>query len=94
MMGETKAAALLAKVQGNPSLLTASEVFKMATLNGAEAFGINAGEIAVGKCADAVLIDLSKPRMQPCHNIISNMVYAADSSVVHTLICNGKIINH
>ncbi len=90
MLGEMKTAALLAKVNGDPTLLPAEEVFKWASLNGAQAFGINAGEIAVGKLADAVLVDLNVTRMTPCHNMISNMVYSADSSVIRYTLCEGR----
>ena len=58
---EMKFAALLAKVNGDPALLPAAEIFRWATVNGAEAFGIDAGEIARGKLADAVLVDLGQP---------------------------------
>ena len=92
MREEMKTAALLAKVQGDPSLLPAQEVMKWATVNGAEAFGIHAGVIARGKLADALLIDLSVSKMQPCHNLISNWVYAADTSCIRTVICDGKIL--
>ena len=89
---EMKFAALLAKVAGDPSLLPAAEVFRWATRNGAEAFGIDAGEIARGKLADAVLVDLGRSSMQPCHNLLSNFVYSADSSVIRHVICNGQIV--
>ena len=92
MREEMKFAALLAKVNGDPSLLPASEVFRWATRNGAEAFGIDAGEVAVGKLADAILVDLGRSSMQPCHNLISNYVYSADSSVVRCVLCDGQII--
>lgn len=90
---EMKSAALLAKLGGDPALLPAAEVFRWATKNGAEFFGIDAGEIAVGKQADALLIDLGSPRMQPCHDLISNWVYAADSSVIRHVLCAGRLIH-
>ena len=77
---------------GNPELLPAEEVFRWATRNGAEAFGIDGGEIAEGRVADALLIDLSDVRMRPCHNLISNFVYSADSRCIAATICDGKII--
>lgn len=89
---EMKFAALLAKVKGDPSLLPAAEVFRWATRNGAEAFGIDAGEIAKGKLADAVLVDLGRSSMQPCHNLISNYVYSADTSVIRCVLCDGQVI--
>lgn len=88
-----KFAALLAKVSsGNPALLSAEEIFRWATVNGAEAFGIDAGVIEEGKLADAVLLDMNNVKMQPCYNLISNWVYSADSGSVAKVICDGKII--
>lgn len=93
MRESMKLAALLAKVSGDPTLLPAEEIFRWATKNGAEAFGLDAGEIKVGRLADAILVDLNAPRMTPCHNLISNVVYAADSSCIAGVICDGKIIS-
>ena len=101
---EMKFAALLAKCVasegegrlvngGNPELLPATEVFRWASVNGAEAFGIDGGVIAEGKVADALLVDLDNVRMRPCHNLISNFVYSADSGCIAATICDGKIIN-
>lgn len=92
MREEMKMAALLAKLDGDASLLPARQVLEWATRNGAEAFGIDAGVIAPGKLADAILIDTSGPKMQPCHDLVSNWVYSADSSCIKHVICNGKTI--
>ena len=87
-----KFAALLAKAGGDPELLPAEEVFRWATRSGAEAFGIDAGVIAEGKLADCLLIDLSDIRMQPCHHLVSNFVYSADSRCIKHVLCNGRIV--
>ncbi len=87
-----KFAALLAKAGGDPELLPAEEVFRWATRSGAEAFGIDAGAIAEGKLADCLLIDLSDIRMQPCHHLVSNFVYSADSRCISHVLCDGRII--
>lgn len=92
MREEMKFAALLAKVNGDPSILPAEQVLKWATQNGAEAFGIDAGVIADGKLADAILVDLNNRALQPNHHIISNWVYAADSSCISKVLCDGKIV--
>lgn len=89
---EMKIAALLAKCQHTPDILPAPEVLKWATQNGAEAFGIYAGSIEEGKLADALLVNLDNERLLPCHNLISNWVYAADSRCIDTVICDGNII--
>ena len=87
-----KFAALLAKAGGDPEMLPAEEVFRWATRSGAEAFGIDAGVIAEGKLADCLLIDLSDIRMQPCHHLVSNFVYSADSRCIRNVLCDGKVI--
>ncbi|MFH1511480.1 MAG: amidohydrolase [Candidatus Woesearchaeota archaeon] len=93
MLEEMKIAALLQKHATNePTAMAARETFEMATINGAKAFGIDAGEIAVGKLADLLLIDLKRPELVPHHDLISNLVYSANGYCVDTTICNGKII--
>ena len=93
MFDEMKVGALGAKQEfGGPTACHAEELFQAATRTGAEAFGIDAGVIAPGRLADIMLIDLDSPMMVAAHNLISNVVYAADSSCVATLICNGKVL--
>ena len=87
-----KFAALLAKAGGDPELLPAEEIFRWATRSGAEAFGLAAGAIAEGFLADCLLIDLSDIRMQPCYNLVSNFVYAADSRCIKHVLCDGRIV--
>ena len=97
MMSEMKLCALSGKIQSNnPTAANANDVFKIATQNGADAFGLNGGKIEEGKLADCILVDLNNHFLTPDYNLISNMVYAADSSCIDTVICNGKILmqNH
>lgn len=74
------------------TIMPANDVLKIATLNGAKALNINAGEIKEGKLADIVLIDLKKPEMTPLHNLVSNIVYSANGSCVDTVICDGRVL--
>jgi 5-methylthioadenosine/S-adenosylhomocysteine deaminase len=93
MFDEMKFGALGAKNEYNsPTACSVNEIFKCATCNAAAAFNINAGVIAEGKKADLLLIDLDTPMMVADHNLLSNIVYAADSSCVDTVICNGKVL--
>jgi 5-methylthioadenosine/S-adenosylhomocysteine deaminase len=93
MFDSMKFASLLQKVQNmDPTIAPATEIFKMATLKGAETLGINAGAIEVGKLADIQLINLKMPELTPNNNLISNLVYSAKGSCVDTLICDGKIL--
>lgn len=93
MLTEMKLASLSAKIRsGSPTEARDHEVFAMATVAGAQAFGIDAGEIAEGRLADALLIDLDQPSLVADHNLESNLVYAADSSVIDTVICDGRVL--
>ena len=96
MMEEMKFAALAAKLKsGDPTAGKDEDVFRCATVNGASYAGVNAG-IAEGCDADILLVELDHCRMVGDYNLIANLVYSADSSVVHSLICNGRVImeNH
>ena len=93
MLEEMKFAAMLAKmVTGSPEAGRDTVIYDLATRCGAEAFGIDAGVIAEGKLADAVLVDLDNPLMVGDYNLIANMVYSADSSVIDTVICAGRVL--
>jgi 5-methylthioadenosine/S-adenosylhomocysteine deaminase len=93
MIEEMKIAALLAKVQhDDPTLLPARSVFEMATVNGAGALGLECGEIAEGRLADCMLVDLSNHRLAPGYQLVDDMVYSADSSCIDTVVCDGKIL--
>ncbi|MCF8104099.1 MAG: amidohydrolase [Desulfohalobiaceae bacterium] len=93
MLEEMKFASLAAKDRsGDPTLMPAAEIFAAATLSGAEIFGLEAGRIREGYLADCILVDLGHHRLTPNHNLISNLVYAANGDCVQTTICDGKIL--
>ena len=92
MHEDMKLVALLAKVQGGAEKLPAAEALKMATVNVAKINGIDAGIIAEGKLADGILVRLDNERMVPCHDLISNWVYSADSRSIDSVLCNGKFV--
>lgn len=93
MLEEMKFAALLQKFYyNNPTLMSAEESFEAATVNGARAFGIKSGLIEEGYEADVVLVDLTKPFMQPEHSLVANLVYAASSGCVDTVIVRGEVV--
>ncbi len=93
MLEEMKFAALLAKsADADPESGHMHDVFDAATVNGARAYGIDAGVIEVGKLADCVLVDLDNSLMVGDYHLTSNLVYSADSSCIDTVICDGKIL--
>ena len=77
----------------NPVSIPAFEVLKMATVNGAKAIGLEDSDVLdVNKNADLIMIDLSRPSMQPINNIISNLVYSGSKDCVKLTMVNGKIL--
>lgn len=78
----------------DPAVLTPNEVLAMATRHGAEALGIDSGEIAVGRLADLALIDLRRLHLQPAtaETVTTNLVHAARGSDVHTVIVAGEVV--
>jgi len=90
-----KIAALLHKgVSGNPTLLPAERVLRMATIDGAKAllWEREIGSIEVGKDADLVIIDFRKPHLSPVFNEISHVVYSAKASDVDTVLVKGRVL--
>jgi len=93
MFGEMKTAALLHKVNStDPTALPAHQVLKMATVNGAKALKIPAGQLKPGMLADIIIVDMQKPHLLPNHDLESHLVYAARGSDVRTTIVNGKVL--
>ncbi len=95
MFEEMKIAALLQKMMTNrQTVLNAHQAFDMATIGGAKALGLNAGRVEEGKLADVILVNLKDIQLCPGHNLISDVVYAANGTCVDTTIVNGKILMH
>lgn len=93
LIEELKFAALLSKHEtADPTSLPAKEALAMATSWAARAFGIDAGEIAVGRLADMILVDLSNPFLFPGHDLAADLVYSAAGRAVRTTICDGKVL--
>ena len=96
LLGEMRTAALLAKgVAGSAAAVPAAEVLRMATLNGARAFGLDAeiGSLQRGKAADVVAVDLSDSHTQPLYNPVSQLVYAAGRHQVrHVWVAGRQLI--
>lgn len=79
----------------DPEVVSANEVLKMATLNGANAFNDKeVGIIEEGKKADLIILDIDKPNYYPLENerMISALIYSTNSSDVETVIVDGKIV--
>ena len=90
ILQEMKVCALNAKTQAKDSKAgSAEDILKAATVNGAKAFGIDAGEIKEGKLADFILFDLNHYLFLPNYNLFSNIVYSAQNDCVTDVFCDG-----
>ncbi|MDB5081381.1 MAG: N-ethylammeline chlorohydrolase [Chloroflexi bacterium] len=100
MFQEMRIAAMVQKVLHGPTCLPAREVFKMATMGGAQVMRLEKeiGSIEVGKRADLVLMDLNQLHAFPSTGVdpISRLVYSASKRDVETVIINGRVVmeNH
>ena len=48
--------------------------------------------IAPGMDADLIMLDFTQPHLVPCHNPVSNLVYAASGHDVVLTMVRGKVL--
>lgn len=94
MWEEMRLAALIHKgVASDPTVMPAATALKMATRGGAIAVGMEeTGALQVGLKADMIQVSLDSARLTPLYDVVSQLVYAANSSDVVTSIVNGKLL--
>jgi 5-methylthioadenosine/S-adenosylhomocysteine deaminase len=98
MFEETRLAALLAKgTSGDPTAIPARTALAMATRLGAAAMHLDhlTGSLEAGKRADLIVLDLDRLHNVPAFShdpggIYSQIVYAAKSTDVVDVMCNGR----
>ncbi len=98
MFEEIRLAALLAKAASNdPTVLPARQALALATIGGARAMHMDhiTGSLEPGKRADLAILGMDGIHNQPHfhHNpdaVYSRLVYAAKSSDVVSVVCNGR----
>jgi 5-methylthioadenosine/S-adenosylhomocysteine deaminase len=95
LLEEARLAALIHKGHsGDPTVVNAHQALHLATLGGARALGLGdlIGSLEAGKRADCILVDLSRAHNQPLFDVVSQMIYAARSSDVDTVIVEGAVL--
>ena len=100
MIEEMRLASLLHKgTHADPTKVDAMQVMEMATIEGAKALGMGnlTGSIEKTKRADIAILNLNRTHLTPFYdyapeNIYSQIVYAAKSSDIETVIINGKLV--
>ncbi len=93
MFSEMKTASLLQKIHHmNAAQITARDVLKMATMNGAQALGIRAGVLKRGYLADITILDMQQPNTVYSHDPVAAVVYSAGPQNVDTVIVDGEVL--
>lgn len=96
MFNEMRLAAIIQKPAHGPTAMDARTVFRMATIGGAKAVGMEneIGSLEPGKKADLAILNLNDFHVYPSFGIdtISRIVYSATRADVETTIVNGKIL--
>src|SRR5437588_4637534 len=94
MFTEMRTAALLQKALHGPEVLPAARALRMATIDGAQAMGLDKeiGSIEVGKRADMIVVDVSESHAAPTGDVVSALVYSAQASDVRATIIDGQVV--
>jgi cytosine/adenosine deaminase-related metal-dependent hydrolase len=93
MLAAMKTAALLHKVHAlRADAITAREVVRMATIDGARALGLEAsiGSLEAGKRADVLLLDGNTPELATIHDPWQMVVYSATGRCVSSVWVDGR----
>ncbi len=79
---------------GDAENLSIPQALTIATQESARVYGQGdeLGELAEGKLADIILVDLSGTHHLPLNSVTASLVYNARAGDVRTVICDGRII--
>ncbi|MGB5102391.1 MAG: amidohydrolase family protein, partial [Steroidobacteraceae bacterium] len=96
VLGEARTAGLLASgVSASPGTLVASDLLRMATLEGARVLGLGetTGSLLPGKWADLCCLDLRQPRSWPVKDVPAAVVYSASpQQVTDTWVAGRRLL--
>jgi 5-methylthioadenosine/S-adenosylhomocysteine deaminase len=100
LFSEMKLASLALNMKNqDPTEMPTWKVLRMATIEGAEAIGLDQeiGSLERGKKADLILVDLRKPSMMPVlrnpvRNIVPNLVLSARGDEVAMSVIDGQVV--
>jgi 5-methylthioadenosine/S-adenosylhomocysteine deaminase len=78
------------------TLLPSQQLLEMITVVPNRILRSNQGELAPGRQADWILIDLARPNLVPTRldNLVENLIWAADGSEVDTVVARGRLLKH
>jgi 5-methylthioadenosine/S-adenosylhomocysteine deaminase len=76
------------------SLLPSQQLLEMITVVPNRILGFDQGELAPGRQADWILLDLARPNLVPTRldNLTENLLWAADGSEIDTVVASGRVL--
>ncbi len=95
MFTEMRTMALLQKALHGPEAVPAKQALRMATLGGAKALGLEKqiGSLEIGKRADLIVVNLDSLHSAPHErNLVSALVYSAQTADVRSVVIDGTIV--
>ena len=100
IFSEMRATAMYPKIRAeHPLAIPSWQVLRSATIEGAEVLGVadRVGSLEVGKEADLIFLDLTRPPLapvllRPARNLVANLVYAETGRERDALHGGGQVI--
>lgn len=93
MLEAMKTTAIFQKAwRDDPSAMPLGELLDCATINGARALQFDGGRLAEGAAADITIIDTDNCAFLSPAPFLANLIYAAHSDCVDSVICNGRFV--
>ncbi|MBX3193462.1 MAG: amidohydrolase family protein, partial [Labilithrix sp.] len=91
---ELRHAALLAKTRASTTALPAERAFRLVTIDGARALGIDdeVGSLEKGKRADVIVVRVDGPHAEPGGDVTSRLVYACSARDVSHVLVDGQMV--
>ena len=93
VFGEIRDAAMIGKLAADDATaVDARTVLQMATANGADLLGFDAGRVEVGRKGDLAVVDFDAPHLTPDHDPVKLLAYAARANDVRHTVCGGRVL--
>ena len=93
MLEALKTSALFQKAwRQDTKALPLDELFKLATVNGAKALGLETGKIEEGMLADILIVDTENSFFVSPAPFLSNFIYSAHSDCIQYMISSGRFV--
>lgn len=74
-------------------LISAKNILKLATVNGAQILRLNSGFIGAGRAADLIFIDKRHVDLYPIHNPYASIIQRLSEDSIRAVMINGKFVN-